>query len=382
MLGGNKMNYSNFIDKDLKVSRLGFGLMRLPVIENDNGQIDYKKSRALVELAVEKGITYFDTAYVYHENQSEIFAGEMFRGDLREKVFIATKCPVWKVKKEEDFFTLLDVELQRLQTDYIDFYLLHALDQERFDIIKEKNIYENALKAKADGKIRYLGFSFHDDLKVFKEIIDTYDFDFCQIQLNYLDENYQAGLEGLKYAKSKGLSVVIMEPLRGGQLAQLPKSITDQLGGFSPVELALSYLYNMEDVDVVLSGMNESFQIEENIEITGRVLPNSLSEDTLEKIDFLKKEIHSRIKVDCTRCNYCMPCPTGVKIPSIFKAYNNKYIFENIEGCNEEYAKLLEDKSGQPNCIECGQCEAECPQHLSIIEDLKNAHEDLTGGNI
>lgn len=375
------MRYSNFIDDDIKVSRLGFGLMRLPIIDNDNGQIDYKKSRKLVELALEKGINYFDTAYVYHNNQSEIFAGEIFRDDLREKIYIATKCPVWKIEKEGDFEYILETELTRLQTDYIDFYLFHSLDKERFEGVKEKNIYENALKAKAEGKIKYIGFSFHDDIKVFKEIIDTYDFDFCQIQLNYLDENYQAGLEGLKYAKEKGLSLVIMEPLRGGQLAQLPKSITNQLGEYSPVDLALSYLYNMEEVDVVLSGMNEPYQIEENAKITSKISPNSLDKDKLKKIAFLKEEIHSRIKIDCTRCNYCMPCPAGVKIPAVFRAYNNKYIFEDAEKYENEYKKLLKNESGQPSCIQCGQCEIECPQHLGIIEGLKDAHRDLLGGN-
>ncbi|MFB0971444.1 MAG: aldo/keto reductase [Neofamilia sp.] len=374
------MKKNEFINDDIKVSRLGFGLMRLPVIENDNGQIDYKKSRELVESAIENGITYFDTAYVYHNNQSEIFAGEMFRDGLREKLYLATKLPVWKIDKEEDFFTLLDTELQRLQTDYIDFYLLHSLDKNRFNMVKEKNVYHNAMKSKAEGKIRYLGFSFHDDISVFKEIIDTYDFDFCQIQLNYLDENYQAGLEGMRYAKSKGLGVVVMEPLRGGQLARLPQSIIDNLDGNMPAELALSYLYNMPEVDVVLSGMNELFQIEENSKTASEVLPDSLSKEILEKIDYLKNEIHSRIKVDCTRCNYCMPCPTGVKIPSVFAAYNNKYIFEDNDKYQKNYKELLNDKSGQPNCIECGQCEDACPQHLSIIEDLKKAHKDLIGG--
>lgn len=374
------MKKIEFIKDDIKVSRLGFGLMRLPVIENDNGQIDYKKSRELVESAIENGITYFDTAYVYHNNQSEIFAGEMFRDGLREKLYLATKLPVWKIDKEEDFFTLLDTELQRLQTDYIDFYLLHSLDKNRFNMVKEKNVYHNAMKSKAEGKIRYLGFSFHDDISVFKEIIDTYDFDFCQIQLNYLDENYQAGLEGMRYAKSKGLGVVVMEPLRGGQLARLPQSIIDNLDGNMPAELALSYLYNMPEVDVVLSGMNELFQIEENSKTASEVLPDSLSKEILEKIDYLKNEIHSRIKVDCTRCNYCMPCPTGVKIPSVFAAYNNKYIFEDNDKYQKNYKELLNDKSGQPNCIECGQCEDACPQHLSIIEDLKKAHKDLIGG--
>ena len=184
----------------------------------------------------------------------------------------------------------------------------------------------------------------------------------------------------MRYAKSKGLGVVVMEPLRGGQLARLPQSIIDHLDGNMPAELALSYLYNMPEVDVVLSGMNELFQIEENSKTASEVLPDSLSKEILEKIDYLKNEIHSRIKVDCTRCNYCMPCPTGVKIPSVFAAYNNKYIFEDNDKYQKNYKELLNDKSGQPNCIECGQCEDACPQHLSIIEDLKKAHKDLIGG--
>lgn len=374
------MKYSNFFDK-IKVSRLGFGLMRLPTIENNHSLIDYKKSRELIERALELGINYFDNAYVYHQKQSEIFTGEMFRDKkLREKIFLATKNPVWLIKKPEDFHTLLDVELQKMQTDYFDFYLLHSLDRERFENVKKMKVFENALKAKEEGKIRYIGFSFHDDISLWKEIIDTYDFDFCQLQLNYLDENYQAGLEGLKYAKSKGLYTIIMEPLRGGQLANLPESITKNLGEDKAVDLAFSYLYNMEEVDLVLSGMNEMNQLEENAKVADKVTPNSLDKKTLEKIDYLKKEINSRIKVDCTRCNYCMPCPAGVAIPSVFKAYNNKYIFEDRETYEKDYQKLIDDKKDQSQCVECGQCEEQCPQHLSIIEDLKDADRDLRGG--
>lgn len=374
------MNYTNFFD-EIKVSRLGFGLMRLPTIENNHSLIDYKKARELIEKALELGINYFDTAYVYHQKQSEIFTGEIFRDkELREKIFLATKNPVWQIKKPEDFHTLLDIELQKMQTDYIDFYLFHSLNRERFENVKEMKVFENALKAKEEGKIKYIGYSFHDDISLWKEIIDTYDFDFCQLQLNYLDENYQAGLEGLRYAKSKGLHTIIMEPLRGGQLANLPESITENLGEDSAVNLAFSYLYNMEEVDLVLSGMNEMFQVEENAKIADKVTPNSLDEETLEKIDYLKEEINSRIKVDCTRCNYCMPCPVGVAIPSVFKAYNNKYIFEDSETYEKEYQKLIDDKKDQSQCIECGECEAQCPQHLSIIEDLKDADRDLRGG--
>lgn len=374
------MKYRNFFN-DIEVSRLGFGLMRLPIIENDNSLIDYKKSRELVDKALELGINYFDTAYTYHERQSEIFLGEIFRDKkLRDKVYLATKSPVWKIKKPEDFHTLLDVELKKLQTDYIDFYLFHSLNKERIDIIKKYNVFEEALKAKKEGKIKYIGFSFHDDRKYWKELIDTYDFDFCQLQLNYLDEDYQAGLEGLRYAKEKGLHTIIMEPLRGGQLANLPDSIKNNLGDKKPAELAFSYLFNLEEVDLVLSGMNEISQMVENAKTADEVTANSLDKNTLEKIDYLKDEINSRLKVDCTRCNYCMPCPTDVAIPSIFKAYNNKYIFED-DKFEKDYEKIIKDEKSQENCIECGQCEAKCPQHLNIIEDLKDAHKDLTGGS-
>lgn len=374
------MKYSNFINENVKTSRLGFGVMRLPIIEEDNGLINYRKSRKLIEKSLELGINYFDTAYIYHRGQSEIFTGEMFRGDLRKEVFLATKLPVWKVKKPGDFEELLDVELTKLQTNYIDFYLLHSLDKEKFQIVKDNNIYESLIKAKKDGKVNYIGFSFHDDYEVFKEIIDTYEFDFCQIQLNYLDENYQAGLKGMKYAKDKGLGVVIMEPLRGGQLANLPQSIKDNLGDDTPASLAFSYLLNLEEVDVILSGMNEITQIEENVKTFNEITPNSLDKDKLSKINYLKDEIANRLKVDCTRCNYCMPCPTGVKIPTVFSIYNNKHIFEQGEKSKKDYAKLIKDNSDQSKCIQCGICESKCPQHLEIIEDLKSAHNDLGGG--
>lgn len=373
------MKYINFTKDNIEVSRLGFGLMRLPIIDNDNSLIDYKKSMELINLALDQGITYFDTAYVYHGKQSEIFTGQALK-DVRKDIKLATKCPVWLIEKEEDFDYLLDVELQKLQTDYIDFYLLHTLDREKFENIKKHKVYERAIKAKEAGKIRELGFSFHDDLDLFKEIIDTYDFDFCQIQLNYLDEDYQAGLEGLRYAKDKGLSVVIMEPLRGGQLARLPESMTEKLDGHSPAELGFSYLLNNDLVDVVLSGMNTKEQMLENCKTFSKVEPNSLEDETLEKIDYLKNEIKSRIRINCTGCNYCMPCPAGVEIPDVFRAYNNKYIFEDEKKSKESYEKMSKRKAGAEACVECGRCETKCPQSLPIISGLKEAHMDLTGG--
>ena len=371
------MKYKNFTKDNIEVSRLGFGLMRLPTIDDDNAKIDYKKSKELVEKALELGINYFDTAYNYHSQQSEIFTGEFFSGGMREKIHIASKNPVWLIEKPEDFEKYLDIQLQKLQTNYINFYLLHSMNKNSLKKVLEKDVYKSAMKAKADGKIKYFGFSFHDDLKTFKEIVDSFDFDFVQIQLNYLDENYQAGLEGMKYAKSKGMSVVVMEPLRGGQLANLPESIKKNINDKTPAELAMSYLYNMEEVDVVLSGMNANCQIEENAKVASSIEPNSMDEETHKMVDYLSKEIESRIQVDCTRCNYCMPCPTGVKIPSVFKLYNNMYIFEDEEKSKKDYQELIEEKGDQTHCVECSQCETLCPQHLPIIEDLKRAHKEL-----
>lgn len=373
------MKYSNFINENNKTSRLGFGLMRLPIIENDDSLIDYKASRKLIEKALELGINYFDTAYVYHQRQSEIFTGEVFDEETRKNIYLATKLPLWKIEKDGDFEYLLDTELKKLQTDYIDFYLLHALNKERFEMIEKQNIYKSMVKAKEEGKVRYIGFSFHDDLELFKKIVDSYDFDFCQIQLNYLDENYQAGLEGLRYAKEKGLGLVVMEPLRGGQLANLPKSITDNLGGKTPASLAFKYLLDNEGIDVILSGMNNIAQLEENAKTFSSMEANSLNSEDKEKIDYLKAEISNRLKVDCTRCNYCMPCPEGVTIPGIFQIYNNKYIFEQDQKAKESYEKLIKDKADQSSCIECGLCESKCPQHLNIISDLKDANKDLLG---
>lgn len=371
------MKYKEFTKDKIKVSRLGFGLMRLPTIDGDNAKIDYKASRKLVEKALETGINYFDTAYNYHSQQSEIFTGEIFSGGLREKIHIATKNPVWLIEKPEDFERLLDIQLKKLQTNYIDFYLLHSMNKDSLKRVMDNDVYRSALKAKEDGKIKYFGFSFHDDIKTFKEIVDSFPFDFVQIQLNYLDENYQAGLEGMRYAKSKGMSVVVMEPLRGGQLSNLPESMSKNLGGRTPSELALSYLFNMEEVDIVLSGMNDIGHIEENTRVAGSISPNSMDGATEELINYLSKEIESRIQVDCTRCNYCMPCPTGVKIPSVFKLYNNMYIFEEEAKSKKGYEDLIKDNGDQSHCVECGQCETLCPQHLPIIEDLKRAHKEL-----
>lgn len=372
------MQYANFTKDDLKISRLGYGLMRLPVIDGDNAKIDYKKSEDLVQYAIENGINYLDTAYTYHNDQSEIFLGQILSNGLREKIYLATKNPIWKIKEEKDFEKFLDIQLKKLQTDYIDFYLLHSLDRSAMEIIKKFDIIKKLDKIKKDGYVKYVGFSFHDNFDLFKEMVDCYDFDFVQLQLNYLDEDYQVGMKGLKYARGKDLSTIIMEPLRGGQLVRFPDSINKYLDGISPAEAAFSYLYDMEDVDIVLSGMNEFSQIKENIEIADKVSPTSLNFKTKSIIENLYKEVKNRLKVRCTGCNYCEICPQKVNISGIFEAYNEIYIYEDKERSVKKYKDIIAQKQDASRCVECGSCENVCPQHLNIIEDLKIAESELT----
>lgn len=375
------MQYREFINGRELTSLLGYGLMRLPLNSEKSGDIDYEMSSELLDYAIENGINYLDTAYVYHDGQSEVFLGDyLSKRDDREKLYIATKLPVHHAKDRAGLYDIFNTQLERLKTDYIDFYLLHALNAERWKMCKELNIFEFVRELKKEGKIKYIGFSFHDELEVFKEIVDSGEFDFCQIQYNYLDEHYQAGIEGLNYAKSKGLDVVIMEPLKGGRLANLPNDIVEPFQNvdqnISNARWAMKWLMNQGDVSVILSGMNEREQITDNIVATA-TFPNSLNQLELDAIQKVKDNLNSRIKVDCTSCEYCLPCPSGVAIPTIFSYYNNIYVFDELEKSRHTYSKLVQANSDATQCIECGECESECPQQLQIIDSLKDAHTNL-----
>jgi uncharacterized protein len=276
------------------------------------------------------------------------------------------------VKTKEDLSSLLDEQLRRLDTDVIDFYLMHGLGSGTWDTLKRVEFNEFLDKAVKDGKIRCAGFSFHDKAELFKEIADYYDWSFCQIQYNYVDEYFQAGTEGLEYAAAKGLGMVIMEPLRGGKLAQgLPpevKAIFDESGiERTPAGWALRWIWNRPEVSVILSGMNSMEQMEDNLKTANEALPNSLSKNELEVVERAKAAYKGRIKVDCTECGYCQPCPEGVSIPSCFAYYNSFSMFGREEG----YNMWLGPKQKASNCRECGECEAKCPQGLSIREHLK-----------
>lgn len=373
------MQYRNFTKDNLKVSILGFGCMRLPIINNDLANIDVEKSSNMLKFAIDNGVNYIDTAYTYHQEQSEVFLGSFLKNGLRDKVYLATKSPVWLVEKHDDFERLLDEQLERLKTDHIDFYLLHSLYEKTYNKIVELNVFDFLKKAQQKGKIKYVGFSFHDELPLFKKIVDSYNWDFCQIQLNYLDRQYQAGIEGLNFAKDKGLDVVIMEPIKGGKLATASTQIKEIWNESdikrTPAEWALKWLFNNNQVSVVLSGMSTIDQVIENINIADNSTPNTLSQKELDLVDRVTTIYNDKIKVGCTGCEYCLPCPSKVAIPNIFELYNNIYVFGAEDTSKTSYNKLKERDAS--SCIECGACENLCPQHLTIINYLKEADKAL-----
>lgn len=382
------MEYRKFGDLGFEVSIFGLGCMRLPLEVQPDGttdpaKIDEQEAIKMIRYAIDNGVNYLDTAYPYHGGNSERLLAKALKDGYREKVKIATKLPVWLAESYEDFEKLLDEQLAKLEVEYIDFYLLHALSKDRWDKIKELGVLDFLDQAVAAGKIKYPGFSFHDELPVFKEIIDSYDWKMCQIQLNILDQDYQAGVEGMRYAASKGIPVVIMEPLRGGRLAHnVPedvKALWDQAETKrSPVEWAFRWLYNFPEITVILSGVSTMEQLKDNLEIFSKSAPNSMDEKELELVRKVKELYDSKIKVGCTGCNYCVPCPSGVEIPRIFSIYNDYSIFGGAKEFKERYKELMNEGKDASSCVECGQCESECPQHISIIDKLKEAHEVLT----
>lgn len=365
------MLYREYGKTGEKVSSLGFGCMRFPT---KDGKIDEEYSTKMLEYAISKGVNYFDTAYPYHDGESEIFLGKALK-KYRKDIFIATKLPSWFINSREDMDIIFNKQLERLKTDYVDFYLVHALNTDYFKNLKENGLFEFLNSIKADGRAKHIGFSFHDSYEVFKEIIDSYDWEFCQIQYNYLDTNYQAGIEGLKYAANKGLGIAIMEPLRGGKLAtNVPEDIESLWNSSkikrSPVEWALKYLWNDPRISVVLSGMSDFSHIVDNIKYAETSTPNCLTKDDLDLIDKVTAAYKSKIKVNCTECKYCMPCPVGVNIPRNFELLNNASLFNDINN-NKKNFNSLPEKSKASSCIKCGKCEKVCPQGIPIRATLE-----------
>ena len=366
------MKYRKFGQLDWKVSALGFGAMRLPTIGGDSSKIEEPHAIKMIRYAIDHGVNYVDTAYPYHQGQSEYLVGKVLKDGYREKVRLATKMPSWLVEKYEDFDKYLNEQLEKLDTSHIDYYLLHGLNKGRWPKLKELGVFEWAEKAKADGRIKYLGFSFHDDYELFEKILeDAEHFTFCQIQLNYMDTEYQAGVKGLKKAASKGLAVVIMEPIKGGKLAVTPpkdvQAVWDKAEKKrTPAEWALQWVWNYPEVSVVLSGMSEMKHVEENVEYAGRSGPGTLSDTELGLIEEAKQAYLNLGFVGCTACRYCMPCPQGVAIPEILGFYNEYYMSGQNPEIKAKYWETITPETHSTNCISCGVCEEQCPQELPI----------------
>ena len=378
---------------DWKVSALGFGCMRLPTRKFSLMGVDKEEAQRIIRHGIDLGINYIDTAWPYHLGESEKVVGESLKDGYREKVHLVTKLQVFMVRKTEDFDRYLTTQMERLQTNFIDIYLFHSLNAGGFEKIKRLGLFEKMEEAQRQGRIGHIGFSFHDTLPVFKEIIDYYDWDMAQIQYNYMDTGLQATTDGLVYAYSKGVAVTIMEPLKGGQLANPPAEALKLMNASpvkrTPVDWALQYLWNRPEVATVLSGMGNQQMVDENCASADRSGVGSLNSEEEATIDQIAEIYRERILVPCTGCEYCMPCPVGINIPKNFAILNSTSL-ENSAMMRWQvkrgYKKLTGDpqktSKDNPNgnatvCIECGQCLEKCPQEINIPEELKKVNAIL-----
>lgn len=374
------MKYRPFGKLGWDSSVLGFGAMRLPLIDKDPSKIDEQEATRMLHYAIDNGVNYIDTAYIYHGGNSEKWLSRALQGGYRDKVKIATKLPSWIVNEKSDFDRLLNEQLERLQTESIEVYLLHGLNGNQWPKLKELGALEWAEKAKKEGRIQHIGFSFHDSLEQFKEIIDDYNgWEVCQIQYNFMDIEFQAGSEGLQYAADKEIAIVVMEPLRGGQLARrAPDSIAELMNRShtrkTQAEWALQWVWNNPAISTVLSGMSTMRHVTENIESAERAEATSMTTDDLALIDNIREEYLKTTPIPCTSCQYCMPCPEGVHIHQIFELYNDGQRYKDGVRPRMVYARFLGGKQADA-CVECFECEELCPQEIAVVEWLKTAHE-------
>lgn len=380
------MIYRPFGKTDIQLSQLGFGCMRFPLTERfDPTTIHEAQATEMLHYAIEHGVNYFDTAYPYHRETSEKFVGRVLHSGYREKIYLATKAPMWLIKCKDDMQKYFDEQCKRLQTNTIDMYFLHSLGKNSWKTVKECDVFsflEAMLKA---GRIRYTGFSFHDELPLFREIVDAYPWAVCLIHLNYVDDDYQAGLAGLEYAHRKGLAVAIMEPLRGGKLANnVPSDIIDIIKRTgrtqTPAEFALRWVLNRHEVCCVLSGMSSLEQVKENIAFASREHINTITPQEMELYEQARALYRTRTKVNCTQCGYCLPCPQKVAIPYILELYNDACVYDAYDNSQWMYEVFVKPENRANQCTECGECEERCPQKIPIADCMKHAHEVLSKG--
>lgn len=363
---------------------LGFGAMRLP---QKNGKIDRNAARELIYYAIDNGVNFIDTAYLYGD--SETFLGEILTPEIRSKIKLCTKLPSIHVRKYEDMETILDEQLNRLQIDCIDYYLIHAVDLKTINRLIKRDLIKFLNKAKADGKIRHTGFSYHGPKEDFETVIDAYDWDVVMIQYNYFDENVQASAEGIEYAASKGMGILVMEPLKGGILAgKMPKEAEEIFKKANPTksnaQWAMEWVLNNGNITCVLSGMNSIEQLNDNLDIAEKTAPLSMSFEDMETIELVKRVMRNSLKINCSTCGYCMPCPQGVNIPTCLRIYNEKYLFNHKGFVNQslidyyQYAGGIMGNEGNAGlCNGCGKCLRKCPQKLDIVSELKTVKKEF-----
>jgi hypothetical protein len=373
------MNYRTLGKTKARVSALGFGAMRLPTKGTD-AEVDEAQAIEMVRHALDCGVNYIDTAYVYHGGTSETVVGKALAGGYRQKTHVATKLPIWNVRKIEDCDRLLDEQLARLQSDRIDFYLFHCLQKRTWPKLRDLGVLQWAEKAQRDGRIGHLGFSFHDSCDVLVEILGDYDWEFCQIQYNFVNEDVQAGTKGLHYAASKGLSVIVMEPLFGGTLANPPQPVWEIWNQHPcrPADVALRWLWNKPEVSLVLSGMSNLEQVKQDLESACRSGVGWLDENEATLVSQVQEEYRKLSPIPCTKCGYCLPCPNGVNIPVNFELFNNATVFKggSVMLCRNLYDSMPEAERAKA-CLACGTCEEKCPQGIEIGKMMRQVQEQF-----
>lgn len=372
------MQYRTFNRTNEPISLLGFGTMRLPQLQN--GSINEAEAVKMIRTAIDHGINYVDTAYMYHDGQSEVVTGKALKDGYREKVLLADKMPAWFAKEEADIEKIFNEQLSRLDEQVIDMYLVHNIDKDIWKKVKEYNVLSFLEKKREEGKIKHIGFSFHDDYDFFKEIVDAYPWEFCQIQLNYMDKDFQAGIKGLNYATSKGLQIIIMEPLKGGKLTDiLPESVEKYWAEAdikrTPAEWALRWVADFPEVLTILSGMSTMEQLKENIQILSDALPHSLTEKDHQIINKVSAEYNKLIKYSCTGCRYCMPCPKKIEIPAIINFYNEWFLYNGNDKIKADFKTWIPPKRRPSVCISCNACQDHCPQSLPVSTIMGKASE-------
>lgn len=379
------MKYRAMGCSGVKVSVLGFGGMRFPTLSRRPsfyGKVDEPEAQRMLHAALDKGVNYFDTAYNYHAGRSEEIFGRFLGTIPRGKALVATKLPGWKVKRTCDFGRLFRLQLKRLQTDSVDFYLLHALNGASFERLRQLGVLEFLEGLRRDGRSRFVGFSFHDEGSKFRPIVDAFDWDMCQIQYNILDEKNQAGRSGLRYAAAKGLGVAVMEPLHGGDLVSaIPDPVRRIWAGSdrseSPAELCLTWLWDQPEVSVVLSGMSTLEQLGQNLAVAGRASPGMLCPADRRLLARIRSAYAKLPVIPCTRCRYCLPCPSGVNIPQNFEAYNDSILFPGSGIVDLDYRVWMKPEQRAPACIACGKCEEKCPQKLPVRKLMREVAAKL-----